>query len=509
MGLAWWAMPLFQLLMLADGSRPAIAPQTLVIGAVVAVGLLALLLWRLLGRAEVAPYAVALLAAASLAHGAYLVWYAFHRSGPDFWIHFKHARGFLRDGAPLYDLPAIEANHFGFAYKWPPLYAALLAPFVYQSGELVLLGHRLMNTLLLVGTAGLLLLDFRLGNPNLKSKIQNLKSHWPLAAAILMLFNFRPATDTIALGQFDIIALFCFTLALLAARRGRDGLAGALIAFLALIKLYPALLLAFFLLRRRWRALWGFALGGLACCAYSLAVLGWQVHWDYLTSVVGRIGGGTAWVENQTFNGFASRLFATTLAADKFDYLPVTAATYAFFALALGVAVLLAHEWGGEKRNLPRAVLPPQLPRAGGEPEIAPSNAQFSILNSQFSIQYSLFIILMIMAVPAAWMHYHAAAILPFAVLLCYYGRSGMPLGRALALALAYALISYGNQWSFFNGTLLGGLSMLGLSYKFYGLLLLFGVSVATLWRAIPVGRRRAAGVRDAVAAFVASIKSS
>jgi hypothetical protein len=528
MGLAWWSMPAFQLIMLADGARPAIAPQTLVIGAFVALGLVALAAVRLIAGRSVAAATVWLLLAASLAHGAYLVWYAYTRSAPDFWIHFKGARGFVRDGLPLYDIPAIQANHFGFAYKWPPLYAALLAPFVFQAGELVLLGHRIMNTVLLVATAALLVWDaassrdWNLGigkrakhktNANERTgtasdhqaSTSNLQSQMSLVAAILMLFNWRPATDTIALGQFDIVALFCCTLAWVLLRRGRDGWAGALIAFLALIKLYPALLLGFFVAARRWRALAGFALGGLACTAYSVAVLGWQNHVTYLADVVTRIGGGTSWIENQTFNGFASRLFAPTIAADKFDYAPVTLATYAFFVVTVGLAVLLTanlrldiRDWKASARAM-RSFF-------GRSTQSTPSvTSHADVPNLQSPIAFSLFVTLMILSVPAAWMHYEATLILPFALLLIYGGDAITP-GRAVAIALAYALVSYGNQWSFFNGEVLGGLSILGYSYKFYGMLLLFGASVAVLLsaqrelqpseRAEQLGRRDGATMR-------------
>ena len=489
MGLAWWAMPAFQLIMLADGARPAIAPQTLWIGFFVAVGLGALVAVRLLTRRSVAAYAVWLLLAASLAHGAYLVWYAYTRSAPDFWIHFKGARGFIRDGLPLYDIPSIQANHFGFAYKWPPLYAALLAPFVSQAGELVLLGHRIMNTVLLVATAGLLVWEaYTVERSKTAMKFSSFILHPSsfTVAAVLLLFNWRPATDTIALGQFDIIALFCCTLAWVLLRRGRNGWAGALVAFLALIKLYPVLLLGFFVAARRWRALTGFALGGLACTAYSVAVLGWQNHLTYLTDVVTRIGGGTSWIENQTFNGFASRLFAPTIAADKFDYAPVTLATYAFFVVTVGAALLLTSKLRIENAEMRKDT----EDTVASAPTQQPTRTPFSILNSQFSICFGLFITLMILAVPAAWMHYEAALILPFALLLIYGGDALTP-GRATALAIAYALISYGNQWSFFNGEVLGGLSILGYSYKFYGMLLLFGTSVAVLLAAPqPVAER-------------------
>lgn len=449
MGLAWWAMPVFQLIMTADGAEFVTpAPATTWIGAAAA-PFLALVLGmtlyrRLRGTYEPQgprplndPRTILLLALliAALAHTAYLVWFAFQRSAPDFWIHFKAVRGFIRDGEVLYNIEGIVNNHFGFSYKWPPFYLVFLRPFIYYGGEHVLLGYRILDTLLLVATVLLLMREAR---------------SWQIAACLLLLLNFRPATDTMAFGQVDILMLFGFTVALLAARRNSDDLAGGILAVLTMIKVYPIVLFGLFFMQRRWRAFRGAIVAGLVYLLVSILTLGWEVHWIHLTQVMPAIGGGTAWVENQTFNGFASRLLATTIVADNFDHPLVALATYLFFALTAGLAMLLALK--EPQREL--------LPR-----------------------QFGLFVLLTAMAIPAAWMHYHTAAILAFAALLLAADER-VPLGHVAALSAAYALIAYGNQWSFFNGEVLGGLSVLGYSYKFYGLLLLYSLTVVTIWPA-------------------------
>jgi hypothetical protein len=73
--------------------------------------------------------------------------------------------------------------------------------------------------------------------------------------------------------------------------------------------------------------------------------------------------------------------------------------------------------------------------------------------------------------------------LLPFFALLCYSALNGdmLPRWQAALLGIAYALIGYGNQWSFFDSTIMGHLSFVGVSYKFYGLLLLLVVTVACL----------------------------
>lgn len=449
LGLAWWAMPLFQIALTLLGVRYVNpAPATLWIGGAVALGLGIALLIRLTGWGAIDERNLLLgvLLAGSLAHGIYLVWFAFTRSGPDFWIHFKAIRGYIRDGAPLYDLKGIAANHFGFSYKWPPFYVVLLRPFIAYGGEHVLLGHRIINTVLLASTALLLLRETR---------------GWQMLAGLLMIFNFRPATDTIAFGQVDVLMLFGLAVTLWAMRRDYDDLAGAVVAVLAMIKLYPALIGLIFIMQGRWRALRGALVAALVYLAISIAVLGWDVHWIWLTQVLGLIGGGTAWVENQTFNGFISRLLGGPIVADPFHHPLAMPLTYIFFALTTGLAMLLA----GNRRLPGRGV--PLDPDAF------------------LPLQLALFTVVLVLAVPAAWMHYETVTILAFAALVLT-NPDELPLGWAAAIAAAYALISYGNQWSFFSSSALGSLGRLALSYKFFGLLLLYAAIVESCWRLRP-----------------------
>ena len=96
--------------------------------------------------------ALGLFVVAALAHLAYMIWFAFQRQGPDFWILFKGARDWARGGS-LYDLDAIIENHFGHVFKVPPFYGMLFLPFVFQDGEQILFFHRIINVILLSATA--------------------------------------------------------------------------------------------------------------------------------------------------------------------------------------------------------------------------------------------------------------------------------------------------------------------------------------------------------------------
>src|SRR6266542_4843903 len=314
--------------------------------------------------AAIACGALAIFAAVAAAHLGYMIWYAFQRQGPDFWILFKGARDWARGGS-LYDLEAVRTNHFGHVFKVPPFYGMLFVPWVFQDGERILFFHRVLNCIL-IGTTALVWL-----------RMWGLRFFSLAAASLLILLNFRPMTDTMAFGQIDLALLLVLTLALWALRADRDVLAGVLIALGTLFKIYPVLLLAFLVVKRRWWGLAGFALGMLLFNGVAVAVMGWEMHRVYLTEVFPSIGGTTSWVENQTISGFLARFVAPPTESEIFK-------DRALALLGLGISALV----GLAACVL---VLPPARSR-----------------DTTFALQYSLFPLLMVLVVPAAWMHYEA-----------------------------------------------------------------------------------------------------
>jgi hypothetical protein len=453
LAVAWWMGPLFQLAMTADGARNVTpAPTTMWLGGLTALLLLGVGGWRLLNRRSTSSTSAksfpssphrfvtilgAILAVIALVHLGTMIQFAFTRSGPDFWILFRGTRDWARGGS-LYDLNAVVTNHFGHVFKVPPFYGMLFTPFVFQDGLMILFFHRVLNVLLL---ATAVLVWMRMFGIPLFSA---------LGAGIIILINFRPFADTIAFGQIDLALLLILTLALWALRAERNLLAGALIALGALFKIYPVLLLAFCVIKRRWLALLGFALGMLVLNGVALAVMGWEMHRVYLFEVLPRIGGSTAWVENQTIAGVLARLVAP----------PTEAAIFQDWGLALlanGIAAVV---------SLAACIL--ALRPASPKP-------------LPFTLQYSQFLLLMVFAAPAAWMHYETLLFVPFAALLLHWHTRDLSLAKAAALATSFALIAYGNQWSYYDGTVMGVLTIAGISYKFYGMLLLGSVLAATL----------------------------
>jgi Glycosyltransferase family 87 len=130
-----------------------------------------------------------------------------------------------------------------------------------------------------------------------------------LLLAALMLMS-APVNLSFYWGQSQLIILALIVAAMRAMERDRDGTAGLLIAVGALLRAYPLLLVGYFVLRRKWRAVifatTGIAAGGFA----TIAILGLPqtlnfIHgglWLTDYSVVSR-------VDNLSLGPFVSRMF--------------------------------------------------------------------------------------------------------------------------------------------------------------------------------------------------------
>lgn len=518
--IVWWMLPVFQAVQIWDGASIGVGIETFQLGGItLALVLAGLLLSYGYSRARPVEQRRMLIARAvliALALGAAIhlgnaLAYAFTRSGKDFWILFKGTRDWVQGGS-FYDLQAVMTNHVGAVFKVPPFYGMLFAPFVFQDGLQILLYHRLINVGLMLATALVWLRMFRV------------RPIWWGLSAIVIILNSRPLADTIAFGQIDLMLLFLLSCALWAMRAGDgargsggagdtrqetqdrrhetggtrqetqdrrretgdtrqetqdtrhetpdgerragaekqpgihafaqrpsssmqwgDMLAGALIALGALFKVYPVILLAFFVIKRRWYGLLGFTLGMLIYNGLALAVVGWEMHRVYLFEVLPKIGGTTSWVENQTISGFLARLSDAPFDAHLFENRPLALlGTMLSGLLSLGACLLVFRPAPGR--------------------------------STSFALQYCQFLLLMVLAVPAAWMHYETLLVLVFGVLLLHLRERKLALFQASMLALSFALISYGNQWSFNGTTVMGVLTIVGISYKFYGMLILAGL---------------------------------
>lgn len=133
------------------------------------------------------------------------------------------------------------------------------------------------------------------------------RTAWLLAGLILMS---APVNLNFYWGQSQLIVLALMAGAMRAMERERDGAAGLLIAASGLLRAYPLLLVGYFVVRRKWRAV-AFATAGIAAGVFvTVAVLGLRQSLSFIYgalwltdySVVNR-------VDNLSLGPFVSRTF--------------------------------------------------------------------------------------------------------------------------------------------------------------------------------------------------------
>ncbi|KPV52369.1 hypothetical protein SE17_15900 [Kouleothrix aurantiaca] len=177
----------------------------------------------------------------------------------DFAAYYVAARA-LTHNLPLYDAHSMDlAAVVGGAkvaypeYIYPPFFAEVIRPLGGLSFGSARAIWFIINLLSFVGAIELLR---RIGRLPL----------WFTPLATMIGFIFPPVYSTLLLGQINFILLLCITGALFLAvdTNGniyKEIISGALVGIAAMIKIYPALLLAHFIYVRRWFALVGFLLG--------------------------------------------------------------------------------------------------------------------------------------------------------------------------------------------------------------------------------------------------------
>lgn len=95
-----------------------------------------------------------------------------------------------------------------------------------------------------------------------------------LALAVFLTLSYQPIEQTLVLGQVSLFILFLLVLAPWLVERDRPYLAGGVLALAIWIKLFPAVLIAYYLLRGRWRVVAGAFAGVLLLALAQIPVIG-------------------------------------------------------------------------------------------------------------------------------------------------------------------------------------------------------------------------------------------
>lgn len=109
----------------------------------------------------------------------------------------------------------------------------------------------------------------------------------PTLIGLAMLVLAIPLVYEIGVGNLNALVLGALTLAWYLMAHRRDHASGAAIALATALKVTPGILAWWLITQRRWGALRGFIVAGIACLAVSVAGAGLGAHFEYL-SIVGR-----------------------------------------------------------------------------------------------------------------------------------------------------------------------------------------------------------------------------
>ena len=205
----------------------------------------------------------------------------------DFSAYWAAARHLLT-AAPIYTPDQLAGPYAAQAanlFLNPPALAALVTPLA----VLFPTDPRLANWIwiglgaaIIVASVLALVRSERLGE---RFPLLGGRGRWWLVAGA---FAFPPVVDELVVGNVNLLLLGLMTAAWLGVRRGGasgDRLAGVAVGAAAIVKVFPGLLVVWFLLSRRWRAAGWAAVAAAALVAASLPVTGLQPWLDFPTAL--------------------------------------------------------------------------------------------------------------------------------------------------------------------------------------------------------------------------------
>jgi hypothetical protein len=234
--------------------------------------------------------------------------------------------------------------------------------------------------------------------------------------ALLMLLAVFPLHDSFVFGQMHILVLLLLTLATWSYFKDSLFFSGILLAIAAAIKIYPALFLIFFVLKKQWRAAAGLIVGFAGSALLSLYLFGSDACRLYALEILPRaLKGEITDPYNVAWNSFTALLRRLFVFEPELNPTPVahSPSLYAFLQPAVHSVIFVVFMWAisskigdSERRKLEWAT-------------------------------YS-FLLLLLSSQPAS---YHFVAMILTAVLVVDYLLVRQQTTRAAVVVVVYALI--------------------------------------------------------------------
>ncbi len=365
-------------------------------------------------------------------------------------------------GADLYDTAGLNESAasqglraYVFPYVYPPFLAFVLQPL----GNLPIDSARLVWIWINLAAIPLIVL---LAALTARSKAGNAGGDLALLLAAALVFVL-PFYDNIDMGQVNLLVLLFLSLSFFLFSRERDWASGAMLGVAVMIKVSPAVLLLYFLVRGRIKVVFG-SLASVATLAAASLLLGAGGAWGRFFASLPEMSHATAkpgmlppgFYPNFALAGLMSRIFPEDLPVARISTQVLLA------LLAAGLAYGVWRMRSERARDL--MVLP--------------------------------FLVLMVVSSPFAYLH-HVAYLLPGAALALTWALLGVripvisPIRRtawflALLAPLALASVQFPDRYDRWNLSPLAAKYLTSLNL--YALLLLMAVVLALAWRVATAG---------------------
>ena len=237
-------------------------------------------------------------------------------------------------------------------------------------------------------------------------------------------FSWGVWLDNFLLGQVGGLFFFSLAAVLVCAWKKQDFLCGLALAIAILLKLYPVVLLIWLLAKRRYQA--------VGYCVFTLAMLSLSagLQWGFL-----RFGQYVQFLfTEQSYQEVASNQSLMTLAnACLYDVSPFLIKLINVALLAVGAAFLW---YNGAKVQSAEIASEPTNSNATADRSGSKNSGSdnFTLL----ALDYSTWILLMLVLSPLSWSHHHLALLIPFLAIIAALHNGSLPnAGKLLWAALA------------------------------------------------------------------------
>jgi hypothetical protein len=222
----------------------------------------------------------------------------------DFRAYYSAAQTAAR-GGEIYDYEQLNKtwqavgdpalSNYTHGYVYPPLFANLLRPLTAFTVQNAARAWFLLNALTWLATLAMLLRYLGIGVTT------------TLGLAMIGLgLRFEPALHTFIAGQLNVL-VFALIMVCLLSRRSNQALSGTALAGAIVLKVNPAALGLYFLIRKEYRILLWAGVSGVALTLASILISGWGTNVTFVTQVLPALSKGTANPYNQSLAGATLR----------------------------------------------------------------------------------------------------------------------------------------------------------------------------------------------------------